>query len=81
MPRGNTARLDTPIPFSRVATIDLFLSTNQTMGMWLGLKVELNHEDLCNLARRPASVNLEKDVKDKFSKSVYTPPSCHEGKH
>lgn len=26
-------------------------------------------------------MNLEKDGKDKFSKNIYTPPSCHEGKH
>lgn len=64
-----------PLSLSRFATIDLFLLVDH--GGWLA--TELDIEVLRSLMPRSASINLENDEKDKFSRNI--PPTCPGDKH
>lgn len=72
-----------PLRFSRITLTDFFLLVISTIGVWLGLTIELDQEVLHidSLLRGAASINLENDRKDKSPEIFRIPPSYRGGWH
>lgn len=68
--------------YLRATDIDLFFCVGQPVGAWLDLTLVLNFVELRTdwLASYLASINLEKEEKDRFSENTLYSSACHEGK-